>query len=290
MDLLQLKYFRELAYCQHMTEVSEKLHISQPALSITISKLEEELGVKLFDRVGRKIILNEYGKIFLSHIDKIFNELECAMEEINKYKGIKNKKIILATTGTTFLADFIITFLERYPDLNIKQFIIDNSEAIRLLEKGEIDFAITYPPIKLAHIESKVLIEDEILVAVPLNHNLSKRDFISLKDLENENFINLVEHYGFRKIVDKIYHEANFNPNIILEGEISLVEKALNAGLGIVIVSRKFVEQYPDFPAKTLKLIEPYFKWEIAISWLKERHMNEVLKQFKDYALRYYKK
>jgi LysR family transcriptional activator of glutamate synthase operon len=56
MDLLQLKYFRELAYTQHMTELSEKLHISQPSLSMTISKLENELGVKLFDRVNRKII------------------------------------------------------------------------------------------------------------------------------------------------------------------------------------------------------------------------------------------
>ncbi len=175
MDLLQLKYFRELAYCQHMIEVSEKLHISQPSLSITIAKLEEELGVRLFDRIGRKIVLNEYGKNFLKHVDNIFNELNFAIKEINELKEENSKHITLATTGASFLSEFIVEFLENNPDINIKQFITHYDEAEKLLKKGEIDFAITHPTLKSENIKTIVLFEDDIVVALPKKHHLSAK-------------------------------------------------------------------------------------------------------------------
>ncbi|NUU97129.1 LysR family transcriptional regulator [Marinitoga sp. 1138] len=288
MDLLQLKYFRELAYSQHMTELSEKLHISQPSLSITISKLEEELGVKLFDRIGRRIVLNEYGKIFLKHVDTIFNELEYAREEIKEAKKACHKKVILATTGTIFLSNFIIEFLEKNKDINLKQFISNNEEAIELLEKGEIDFAITYPPLKSENIETVILFEDEIMLVIPENHHFSKNREISLYELKDEKFINLVDHYDFRKVTDEIYKNAGFTPNIVFEGELSLLEKLMKAGTGVALVPKSIVELYSDFPAKTLKLKEPKFKWTIGFSWLKNKYMVETLKRFKDCVFKYY--
>ncbi|BBE31440.1 LysR family transcriptional regulator [Tepiditoga spiralis] len=289
MDLLQLKYFRELAYSQHMTELAENLHISQPSLSMTIAKLEDELGIKLFDRVNRKIILNDYGRIFLNHVDVIFNELSYALEEINELKNMENKKIILATTGTTFLTNIIIDFLESNSEITIKQSLVAYEKITELLEKGVIDFAITHPLLNNKNIESKVLIEDDILVVVPKNHPLAHKKAVRLEELKNEHFINLTEHYDFRKLTDSMFERSGFKPNIIIEGEFTLIERMLKSGLGISIIPRTLLNLYPNFPAKTLKILDQNEKWSIGFSWLKNKYMNENSKKFRDFVLNYYK-
>jgi LysR family transcriptional activator of glutamate synthase operon len=289
MDLLQLKYFRELAYTQHVTKLSDELHISQPSLSMTISKLENELGVKLFDRVNRKIVLNDYGKIFLKHVDKIFNELDYAVDEINELKDVNARKIVFATTGTTFLTNIVIDFLISHQQISIKQSLEDYEEIPKLLEKGQIDFAITHPLINKYNIESRVLVEDEILIVVPLNHRLADRDSVRLEELSKENFINLTKHYDFRKLTDEMFRKAGYVPNIIIEGEFTLIERMLKAGAGITIIPKTLLNLYPNFPAKTLKIEGSNEKWVVGFSWLKDRYMNESAKKFRDFVLNYYK-
>jgi DNA-binding transcriptional LysR family regulator len=83
MDLLQLKYFQTVARSEHMTRAAEELHISQPSLSKVISNLEEDLGVPLFERIGRQIKLSHFGKAFLSRVERIFLELEDGKRELS---------------------------------------------------------------------------------------------------------------------------------------------------------------------------------------------------------------
>ena len=87
MELLQLRYFQALAKEEHMSRTAEKLYISQPSLSLTIKKLEKELGVPLFDRTGRSIRLNAYGSLFLRHVDEVFSALERGGNELRKMYG-----------------------------------------------------------------------------------------------------------------------------------------------------------------------------------------------------------
>ncbi len=256
---------------------------------MTIAKLENELGVKLFDRINRRIILNDYGKSFLKHIDKVFNELDYAIEELNELKNIENKKIVFATTGTTFLTNIVIDFLEKHSQIGVKQSLEPYEKIPQLLEKGEIDFAITHPLINNENIESRVLIEDEILIVVPLNHYLAKKNSVRLKDLSNEKFINLTEHYDFRRLTDEMFKKAGYVPNIIIEGELTLIERMLKKGLGITIIPKTLLNLYPNFPAKTLKITDSNEKWTIGFSWLKNKYISSNLKKFRDFVLNYYK-
>lgn len=84
MELLQLQYFKTIAECQHITRAANKLMISQPSLSNTLSRIENELGVQLFDRQGGNIILNNYGKIVLEHANNILRELDNIRTEIDE--------------------------------------------------------------------------------------------------------------------------------------------------------------------------------------------------------------
>lgn len=87
MELLQLKYFSAAAAQEHITKAAEQLHIAQPALTQSIRRLEEELGVRLFNRSGRNIVLNEAGKLFLKRIAPILAELDRIPEEIREARG-----------------------------------------------------------------------------------------------------------------------------------------------------------------------------------------------------------
>ncbi len=89
MDLLQIKYFQTVANMQHMTRAADVLQIAQPALSSMIAKLEADLGVPLFNRTGRNIILNEYGKTFLKRANRILKEVDEGRQEISDLSEVK---------------------------------------------------------------------------------------------------------------------------------------------------------------------------------------------------------
>lgn len=91
MELLQLKYFQTVARLEHMTKAAEELHIAQPSLSKTIARLEKDLGVPLFDRQGRQITLNPFGKVFLKRVERIFHELSEGEREIKDLANLQQR-------------------------------------------------------------------------------------------------------------------------------------------------------------------------------------------------------
>lgn len=93
MELLHLKYFQIVAKHEHMTQAAEELCISQPSLSKVVNRLEEELGVPLFDRQGRNIRLNAFGKAFLKRVERVFRELEDGKKEITDMNGLEQGRI-----------------------------------------------------------------------------------------------------------------------------------------------------------------------------------------------------
>jgi LysR family transcriptional activator of glutamate synthase operon len=289
MELLQLKYFQMLARVQNVTKVANELNVAQPSLSIMLSRLEKNLGVKLFDRKGRKLVLNKYGKAFLKRVDRILNELNFAKDEIDKIRGNEKNEIILATTGTTFLSGLISNFLNKNPNVKIKQFVTSANEARDLLKSSEIDFAITSPPISDEDIETTVIVEDEILLAVPLDHKLASEDSVDLLDLKDEHFIDLIGHYNFRKITDKMCELAGFTPNIVFEGEIPLMAELLKSGQGIALIPKSLSNFYPNFPAKAIRIRKPDYKRVIALSFSLRKYQTEAFIKFKNFTEKYFK-
>ena len=105
MELLQLWYFREIAHSGHLSRTAEKLHIAQPSLSQMLKRLENELGISLFDRIGKRLVLNENGVIFLKYTDQIFSALNNAKLELAEHIGEKMKKqVILCVSSASHFA------------------------------------------------------------------------------------------------------------------------------------------------------------------------------------------
>ncbi|MHC8522501.1 LysR family transcriptional regulator [Rossellomorea sp. H39__3] len=123
MELLQLKYFQTVAYTEHLSNAAKQLTIAQPSLSLTIKRLEDELGTKLFDRKGRNIQLSASGKILLKHVNRIFIELENAQAEIEREEHHLANTIKIAISNPRFLSGLISEYINLSPETTIIQSI-----------------------------------------------------------------------------------------------------------------------------------------------------------------------
>lgn len=142
MELLQLYYFRTVASMEHMTKAAEALHVSQPSLSRAISALERELGVQLFHRAGRRIILNRCGKAFLAHVNRAITELETGRKEVAAM-GAEGRAVVISCVIPGVISELSDRFRQLAPDVPVR-FRMDAHDCIpALLRQGEIDFAIS---------------------------------------------------------------------------------------------------------------------------------------------------
>lgn len=132
MDLLQLKYFCAIVEEGHMTRAAAPpFHRPSPALSASLGRLEKELGVSLFDRVGRNIYLNECGQSFYAFVSPALALLENAARSVDDFKQQRLDNLVLGSVSQTYLQDAIMAFKRRHPDIRISQFTIEPENADR---------------------------------------------------------------------------------------------------------------------------------------------------------------
>ena len=136
MDLLQLKYFCALAKNEHLTMTARELMVSAPSLSLTIKKLEKELGVELFDRNGRDIRLNDSGRMFYHYINRSLMLLNIGIAEAVKV-GLKKKELIICFNSPYIWRDYIDRFQREYQEISVKTQIVTSAEEI---EEFKYDF------------------------------------------------------------------------------------------------------------------------------------------------------
>ena len=294
MELLQLKYFQHVAKHQNITKAANELHISQPSLSLTIKKLEEEIGIPLFRRVGKKIELNQYGEAYLKHVSRILTDLESAKDEVLELYGIKNTHISLSVNATLFLTELLRDFLIEHPNIKMTQSINTQDIIIESLKNGKIDFAITSPIIEIPEIETIELIEEEIVVIAPAKGKFGNIDYVYLKELSEENFIELTESYAFRLITQQLYNQAGFEPNIVFEGDNNMIEQLLRLDRGVALAPISIRHRYrkdhaPELEEfKILRLKDKCNKRKIGLSYLKGKYLSDLSVQFKQFTINYY--
>jgi len=289
LDLLQLRYFQTVAYFEHMTKAAKKLTIAQPSLSQTISRLEEELGFSLFDREGRNIKLNEYGKILLKRVDRAFSELDSAKLEMAELAGESENRISLSVMHTPLLPNIISQFRNEYP---LAKFQVSMHSPFRLvdqLEKGEIDLCVTYFPIEEQGIGWTNLMEDEVFIVVPENHPLAERNSISLKEVANEQFIHMEPTNPFRILTDRFCEKAGFTPNIAFElEEPGSIQSYVEAGLGISFLTEHTLRYSHHDKIVPLHIEQPICTRTIGMAWKTERYTAKVVRDFREFMVAYF--
>lgn len=290
MELYQLKNFQTIARFENVSRAAEELNVSQPALSMTISQIESELGVKLFDRKGRSIKLNDAGKVFLNGIDSMFMEFENAKSRVSDMCDVMNNSISLATTGSHFLVGVLKDYLEGHTNVMIHQSTDTTDSIFKRLSTGNVDFAITSPPMKGTVLETVILKKDDLVLIVPTSHRFAGRKSICLEEVAGDPFLTLEQNYNFRTVTDQICREAGFTPNIVFEVGDALMLEMLKLGRGIALLPRYVTPSYVEVLDSLiiLEIEEPVYSMQIGLSWVKKKYLSKTAEDFKNYVVENY--
>lgn len=290
MELLQLQYLLTTARHEHMTKAAEELCISQPALSKTIARLEEELGVPLFDRVNRQIRLNDFGKSFCAKVEKALALLEEARQEVKDMAGLERGSIAVATNSLRRLAGAVAAFRQRHPDVRFRivQTAPADSEAMgRLLERGEVDVGFSATPLCRPGIGERTVLTAEVHLAVPSGHRLADRRRIALREAAEEPFIEYKEGHPFRAVNDAICERAGIRRRIVCEAEEpEAVDQLLRAGLGVALVPVCAGDGQAEYPL--LRLGEADNRRDYVTAWREGRYLSEAARAFMDFLDDYF--
>lgn len=292
MNLQQLEYFKIVSETLNFTKASKILSVTQPTLSKSISKLEEELNVKLFEKKGRNIILTPLGEIFLKHANLALIEIETGISKINQRVKCENKSLLISSTPSVskYFMPFLITeFLDYNSNLKINFNYQKKDEIIYALKNGKIDLGFYYgikSKINDKDIVSIPIKKEDYVIIVPKNHKLSSNDEIFLKELKEEKFIAFCEERN--SDVGSYIDILGYTPKIAVEpSNSSMLESLVSAGAGISII--------PNTPLinkntiSTIKIKDKVDSKYIYMSFLKDHPLSEEAKLFKDFILEKYK-
>lgn len=292
MEWQQLEHFHVVARTEHFTRAAEQLNMTQPALSRSIGRLEEELGVHLFDRPGRSVQLNKFGKMFLSRVDKAIREINQGMQELrlmnDPYSGSVSLGFLL-TFGFTILPDIIGKFNHVYPDVD---FELHQNTAVVIagqLMRGEVDLCLLHPLEDRHDWVWNTLFEEELFIYVPITHPAALQSAVRLDMFATDPFIGFKKGYGMRVITDRLCREAGFAPRIKFEGDdVATAAGLVSSGLGVALL--------PDFAGidpskvKKLRVTEPVCRRELGLAWMKDRTISRSAELFRTFILDYFSK
>jgi DNA-binding transcriptional LysR family regulator len=287
MELLQLQYFLAVARLEHMTEAARNLHVTQSSLSRTIQRLEEDLGVPLFDRVGRKLRLNEFGSRFLRRAERALFELEQGKQELNDLSSIEQGTLELAVTTASTLPNILREFRKKRPDIHFHVQMLTTQEMVTLLDRGEVDYCLSSPPIEGDDIECQIVFRDPILVAVPKGHRLANRSSISLIELRNESFVGVKRGYGTRDLIDSVCQSVGFVPKYVYEGdEPARLSTLVEAEIGLAFIPSTARNSREDI--KYLEVENHELEREIALLWHRSRYISQAALEFREIVVEHF--
>jgi DNA-binding transcriptional LysR family regulator len=291
LELLQLEYFRTVARLEHMTEAAGVLHVTQSSLSKTIRLLEEDLGVSLFDRSGRKLRLNEFGRSFLPRVERALFELEEGKREIVDLTKADYGTLALAVNTAYMLPDILHRFREIRPHVQFHVQQLGTHEMEIRVKKGEVDFCLSSPPVQGSEFVCDIVFKERIYVIVPTTHRFANRDRVRLSELKEERFVSLKKGYGIRDLMDFYCEKAGFAPQNAYEGdEPATLSLLVQAGLGISFIPESALHFWPVENIAVLRIEEPLCKREIGLSRHQSRYLSSVAKEFRQVIIEHFRR
>ncbi len=189
MEFRHLRYFLAAADALHFTKAAEGLTVSQPALSAQVKQLEHEVGVPLFDRVGRSVQLTRAGAIFCEHARRSLREMELAQVAIAEVEGLQRGTLtvgVVQTVNAYLVPEIVSRFSTRYPDVELKLDELSGPDIETGVRTGFLDVGIGFVPVTSERIESQPLFEEDFVLIASPRHRLAKRRHLRLSAVAGE--------------------------------------------------------------------------------------------------------
>ena len=290
MNLYHLRYFVTLAHLEHYTKAADVLAITQPSLSHAISSLEEELGVKLFEKNGRNVSLTKYGKSFLEDVEQTLNRLDSSVNGLQLAgKGEGQIDVaFLRTLGVDFMPKIIRSFLnankEKKINFNLFCDKVLTGDILTGLKEKKYDIGFCSKINDEPLIEFIPVAKQDLVVIVPPDHPLASKSEIHLEETLEYKQIIYKRGSGLRHIIDHLFDQIGAYPDVSYEiAEDHVVAGFVANGFGIAVA--------PDIPIihslnlKVLPLVSPTWQRNFYMATLKDAYHPPVVDIFKQFVI-----
>lgn len=283
MELHQLRYFVAIAETGNFTRAAERSHVTQPSLSQQISKLESEVGHKLFHRLGRKAVLTEAGAAFLERARRILFEVENAAKELGDHPSL-GRRITIGAVQTVMpylITPLIATLRTTHPNLLIDAQEDFRAKLVQAVVEGDLDLAVVPLPIKEHRVAVEPLLVEPLLLVVGKNHPIAGRTEISINDLADETFISLGDSSALAAQVRSFFGDQKFQPRIGFRcAQVATLKQFVGKGLGISLLPQ-LARQSDDSDSLTyLRLTGSEPSRELVVIRHLQRYQSRGVQQF----------
>jgi len=283
-----LKHFVAVAQHGHFTRAAKALHIAQPALSISIKKLEQNLGVELFRREDRQVSLTDEGKVLYEHAKRILQQLEDAQLAIDELKGLEKGEVRLGAPsmmGSYFFPQILMAFNSRYPNLKLTLVDAGTRDIRKMLLNGELDIGMIDDVNVPDDLDTDHLLQVEMLAVVAKEHPFAKQKSVSFDAFFDNELVMFKPGYFHRDFLEdkalqcnkemRFSFETNLLPMIL---SIVKNEFAITALLELVTQNEKDVVGVP---------FEPRVKINLSLAWRKHGYLSMADRTFIDFVKQY---
>lgn len=284
MEMHQLRYVVALARTGNFSRAAEECHVSQPSLSQQVQKLEDELGERLFDRLNRETRLTAAGQLFVPRAVRILAEAEDARREAQEVGSLLRGRLsvgVLPTLAPYLLPPVVAEFSQRFPGVELIVEEDTTAQLVKQVSSYDLDCALVSPPLVDERIEWDELFSEELRVALPPGHELTRKRLLRLEDLVGEPFIVMKEGHCLGDQVLRFCDRREVRPRIqFRSAQLETIQSLVCAGLGVSLIpamaTRMDRAEQPEYRS----LSGPRPERKVAMAHLRQRPLSRAATEF----------
>ncbi|MGB7200791.1 MAG: LysR family transcriptional regulator [Pyrinomonadaceae bacterium] len=286
MEIRQLKAFLAIAEAKTFTAGARRVNVTQAAISMQIKQLEDEVGLQLFTRTPRRVIMTEAGEYLLDRARKILREHDNALAEIAELAGAEHGRLRIGSASAEFatqqLPHILQSIREKYPNAELAVTAGTSQKLVEKIMHGEIDIAFVSLPVENSSITTDLLFSDEIVAIAHPSHPSANERYISAAALAGEKLI-LGERGGnTRRMIDDFFNAANVRPNIAMElSRQEAINQMVENNLGVGTAGAKTIANEIREGRLVSWMIEgAEINWELGLARLRGGYFSPIEKEF----------
>ncbi|MFT6206752.1 MAG: DNA-binding transcriptional LysR family regulator [Colwellia sp.] len=281
MNLKRLAYFCQLALLGNFTRAAHKIGIAQPALSIAIQKLEQEVGLKLINRTDKNSLLTAEGEVLYKLATQLLSQAKQVELELEELKDLERGTIrfgVSAMMGSYYFPKVLTAFKQQYPKIKIH--LIDQGTAAleKMLMDGKLDLALIRGDLENQQLRYTELIDEEIVAAMAISHPLAKEETLSLAQFCQEPLVLFHQGYFLREVVSHYAKAHNLSLDIRMETNLIELQKSLVRNeVGITTCLSRILQNEQQI---TSIPFEPKLAFKLSLAWKKNHYLSKASKAF----------
>ena len=278
-SIKQLQAFVAVANSGSFAEASVIIHLSQPALSISIKKLEEAVGGKLLARSTRSVALTPEGAEFLPVVERLLADWDRSLDDVHNLFTLNRGKLDIAampTFASSLLPELLAKYHRLYGDVKVTVHDVIAESVVEMVRNGRVELGVTFDPGDAQDLNFQPLFRDRFVAALPANHELLKKKNLKWRDLENTAFIALQRPSSIRLLLDKALLDSGIEIKPAFEAhQLASIGRMVSTGLGVSVVPALSAGQMEEMGAVCRPISSPTITRKVGLI-TRKRHPQSV--------------